>query len=495
MADYYTNTNEENTILSIKNSNFSGVSLDKYHILRFAFSRALNLEFWDLNSPKWEEKKLPKTQGEKGAEYHLKQITGKGSDDDFDAITRAILQLKHQNELQQNSLFENEKLYLDILAKYISRGIFELKNSIKGNDCIYNWAIENLELDSSFGGNLVKMDEDYQDVSKKIINFYNDRSIAIKLLKNYSSFRTDIFRFELLDSRKIKEFEKEGQILDTYLGKESVYIESQKHKNLAMTYDIQISKPKDEWKTLDKNYFQKALSNIPKSFKLGIVAGYDMNDSPYCFDLVQTPHLLVAGTTGSGKSIFVINLITSIYLHNPTAEFILIDPKKTEFKQFEKLDRVNFIDNAEQAKNALNDLCDEMEKRNELLSLKGLKNIENSGFIYKIVVIDELSGIIKSIEKQLEILCAKARSSGIHLVLATQTPTAEIFSTSIRHNVPSRIAFRTSNSDHSQVIIDESGAQKLLGDGDMLAKINGSTTQRIQGCYLTSSDISKLLDI
>lgn len=493
MADYYTNTNEENTILSIKNNNFSGVNLDKYHILRFALSRALSLEFWTLNSPKWEEKKLSKIEGEKRGEYHLKQITGKGSDDDFDAITRAILQLKHQNELKNTSLFEDEKYYLNILSKYISRGIFELKNSIKGNDCIYKWAIENLELDNSFKENKAKTSEEIIDISKKIINFYNQNNININFLENYSSFRTDIFRFKLQDAKKINEFQREGQNLDTYLGKESVYIESQKHKNLAMTYDIQISKPKDEWKILDKSYFKQALSSMPNGFKLGVVAGYDMNDLPYCFDLVDTPHLLVAGTTGSGKSIFVINLITSIYLQNQTAEFILIDPKKTEFKQFEKLSRVNFIDNIEQTKITLNDLCDEMEKRNEILSSRGLKNIESSEMAYKIVVIDELSGIIKSIETQLAKLCAKARSSGIHLVLATQTPTAEIFSTNIRHNVPSRIAFRTSNNDHSKVIIDESGAQKLLGHGDMLVKINGAATRRIQGCFLQNSDIDELL--
>ena len=264
--------------------------------------------------------------------------------------------------------------------------------------------------------------------------------------------------------------------------------------------------------------FQNSKAELP------VVIGRTIQNENYTFDLAKLPHLLVAGATGQGKSVGLNAIITSLLYRKHPAElkFVLIDPKMVEFSLYNKLEK-HFLAKMESeddaivtdpkiAVNTLNSLCAEMETRLELCKKAGAKNIVeyNDKFLHRrlnpenghrflpyiVVVIDEFADLImtaKEVEKPVMRLAQKARAIGIHLIVATQRPDVKVITGGIKANFPARIAFRVMQMTDSRTIIDQPGANQLIGRGDMLFLSGGEPT-RIQCAFVDTPEVERIVD-
>lgn len=240
--------------------------------------------------------------------------------------------------------------------------------------------------------------------------------------------------------------------------------------------------------------------------------GKDISGKPVYTDLAKLPHLLIAGTTGSGKSGCVNCIISSMLLRaNPElVKMILIDPKKVELSHYEYIPHllVPVVTNMKNAAGVLHNVVKEMENRYELMELDRSRNLDEVNRVrlrrgeralpYVVIIIDELADLMMvspaEVEEYIIRLAQKARAVGIHLVVATQRPSVDVITGMIKANIPSRIAFAVSSQTDSRVVLDQNGAEALLGMGDMLFKPLGSTRlQRIQGAYITEEEIHLLV--
>ena len=232
--------------------------------------------------------------------------------------------------------------------------------------------------------------------------------------------------------------------------------------------------------------------------KLEFVVGKDMFGEAVTIDLAKLPHLMVAGQTGSGKSVALNCLITSLLRNNTPDDLnlVLIDPKKVEFIGFNNYPHVieGVIDDLDESVAMLRWLCEEMELRYKVLQAHGVRNLdslEKRGHKLSriVVVIDELADLMlqakNDVEPPLVRLAAKARAAGIHLVLATQRPSVNVITGVLKANIPARMAFKVASLVDSKVIMDSKGAESLLGQGDMLyVSPSDSTPRRIQGAFI-----------
>ncbi len=240
--------------------------------------------------------------------------------------------------------------------------------------------------------------------------------------------------------------------------------------------------------------------------------GKDISGKAVYTDLTKMPHLLIAGTTGSGKSGCINCVISSVLLRSTPDEvrLVLIDPKKVELSHYERIPHllVPVVTNMKSAAGVLANLVREMDERYTLMEMVKARNLEETNrarrrrgealLPYLLVVIDELADLMMvspaEVEEYVIRLAQKARAVGIHLVVATQRPSADVITGMIKANIPSRIAFAVSSQTDSRVILDVNGAEALLGLGDMLFKPLGSSRlQRIQGAFITEEEIHMLV--
>jgi S-DNA-T family DNA segregation ATPase FtsK/SpoIIIE len=246
---------------------------------------------------------------------------------------------------------------------------------------------------------------------------------------------------------------------------------------------------------------------------LAVWLGKDISGTAVWTDLARMPHLLIAGTTGSGKSGCINTLLTSILLRSTPDEvrMILIDPKRIELGFYESIPHLltPVVSSPKQAAAALANVVGEMERRYEKLSILRARNLPEANrslrqrgeqaLPYLLVVIDELADLMmispQEVEDAVIRLAQKSRAVGIHLVLATQRPSVDVITGMIKANVPSRIAFAVSSQTDSRVILDQAGAESLLGQGDMLFKPLGtSRLQRVQGAYTSEEEIALVVE-
>ncbi|WP_026766709.1 FtsK/SpoIIIE family DNA translocase [Selenomonas ruminantium] len=255
---------------------------------------------------------------------------------------------------------------------------------------------------------------------------------------------------------------------------------------------------------LENAKFDKAKS------KLTVGLGMDIGGQGIFADLGKMPHLLVAGATGSGKSVCINTLITSILFKAKPDEvkFILVDPKMVELSNYNGIPHlmVPVVTDAKKAASVLNWSVQEMEKRYSKFAEKGVRNMQgyNDNFPEDkmpaiVIIIDELADLMMvaphDVEDAICRLAQKARAAGIHMVLATQRPSVDVITGIIKANVPSRISFAVSSQIDSRTILDRSGAEKLLGRGDMLFfPIGESKPRRVQGAFISDDEVEKLLD-
>jgi S-DNA-T family DNA segregation ATPase FtsK/SpoIIIE len=251
----------------------------------------------------------------------------------------------------------------------------------------------------------------------------------------------------------------------------------------------------------------------PTASPLAVWLGKDISGSAVWTDLARMPHLLIAGTTGSGKSGCINTVLTSILLRATPDDvrMILVDPKRIELNHYESIPHLltPVVSSPKEASAVLANCVAEMERRYERLSAVRARNLPEANrafrrrgeetLPYLLVVIDELADLMivspQAVEDAVIRLAQKSRAVGIHLVLATQRPSVDVITGMIKANVPSRIAFAVSSQTDSRVILDQAGAESLLGQGDMLFKPLGtSRLQRVQGAYVTEEEIALLVE-
>lgn len=236
------------------------------------------------------------------------------------------------------------------------------------------------------------------------------------------------------------------------------------------------------------------------SKKLTLVLGVDTDGKKLTTDLRKAPHILVGGTTGSGKSELLHSFVCSLISSMPSTnvELLIIDPKRAEFSAYKHCKRIRVITEMSYAAQCLEKAVEIMEERYAEFERNNAKDISSyTGDVDMhpiVIIIDELADLImteKSIQPNIERIAQKARACGIHLILGTQSPRRDIVTGIIKANVPTKIALRTTNQLESRIILDRSGAEKLLGKGDMLFIANGSFEPiRIQSAYV-SEDVKK----
>lgn len=250
------------------------------------------------------------------------------------------------------------------------------------------------------------------------------------------------------------------------------------------------------------NEFKNSNMNLP------FILGKDIEGRVIVTDISKSPHLLIAGRTGSGKSVCINTLIASLVIANPPEKvrLILIDPKRVELSLYNDLPHLltdEIIIFPEDASSALKWLVSEMENRYSILKENGFRSIEDYNqqrdekLPYLVLIIDEFYALMqtsqKIIEDSLIHLSAMARAVGIHLIFATQRPSAEVVTGVIKSNLPSRIAFQTFSKTDSRIILDTNGAESLLGNGDLLFSFAGLPPIRIQGAFISTNEVRNLV--
>ena len=289
------------------------------------------------------------------------------------------------------------------------------------------------------------------------------------------------------------------------------------------TVGIEVPNKKPEMVSMRSLITSKAFQET--KFDIALALGRTITNEPYIVDLTKMPHLLVAGATGQGKSVGINAIITSILYKKHPAEvkFVLIDPKRVELPLYTKIERHflaklpgeedAIITDTQKVINTLNSLCIEMDNRLELLKAAQSRNIKeyNEKFIsrklnpekghkylpYIVLIIDEFADLIMTAGREIEgpigRLAQLARAIGIHLIISTQRPSANIITGFIKANFPTRIAFRVFSSIDSRTILDATGADRLVGRGDMLVS-SGNEPVRVQCAFIDTPEIEELTD-
>ena len=254
---------------------------------------------------------------------------------------------------------------------------------------------------------------------------------------------------------------------------------------------------------LSNDNFQKKENRLP------IALGKSISGMPIIGDLTSMPHLLIAGTTGSGKSVCINTIIVSLlYKLNPSlCKLILIDPKMLELSAYEGIPHLltPVITDAKKATSALGWTVREMNSRYKLMSKEGVRNIDgyNAKHSFKmpyiVVVVDEMSDLMlvagKEIENYIQKLSQMARAAGIHIIMATQRPSVDVITGTIKANFPTRVSFQVSSKIDSRTILGEQGAEQLLGKGDMLFMSSANRIIRIHGPYVSEKEIEKITSV
>jgi S-DNA-T family DNA segregation ATPase FtsK/SpoIIIE len=261
--------------------------------------------------------------------------------------------------------------------------------------------------------------------------------------------------------------------------------------------------------------FDKVIDNLETvDCEVPLVLGKSYNGNDLIVDLASMPHLLIAGATGSGKSILLHSILSGLMKFDKGIRLALIDPKKVEFTYYNKIKHLKYpiITDFEDALIVLKDLVSEMENRFSRMekysvnNIKSFNEIKQNRFVrffrkkefmpYLVVIIDEFSDLIqtskKDFQKYISLLAQKARACGIHIIIATQRPSADVVTGLIKANFPARISMRVSSAVDSRVILGRNGAEKLLGRGDAILDSVGHSMLRFQGSYITPREVQEI---
>lgn len=352
-------------------------------------------------------------------------------------------------------------------------------------------------------------------VEKKIEKFYSDNKIDLKIIKKVDGLQLSTFfsKINCYDVRTINKIIKLQSGLCLYLQKDNINIR-QDNTSGCIVFEI----PKEERGILSFEDLQK--DYVKDSNGLYVNLGLNTNNDIYNLDLCKTPHLLISGTTGSGKSVLINSILTSLLLNYAPSELelVLIDVKQVEFSIYKDIPHLlcKTITNLKDTKIILSESIEDINRRYEKLKESNYRNIQeynryNEDKIkYRLIVIDELAELFmlenKSklradlegydrIENQLCRIAQIGRACGVHLILSTQRPSTDVITGLLKSNIPSRISLSVSSAVDSKVILDSVGAEKLTGKGDMLLKLIGNNDCiRLQSAFISDKEQNQYID-
>lgn len=459
-------------------------------ITRIALARSLQLP----GVPEGDEFAPPEYSTE-GSRLHLDQVTGygKGTREDYTELLQLLLTVRHQQ-----NFVEDQAAFVQTLNRHVRRGLRDLRSSWRETFSFHDFLYQDLIYTPLFEeeGDLSK-----EDLGGHIRDEDVQRALAQVEVEGGIIERIEgprISRF-VLSLKRVDDFERLRRSLtdiafELGLGANSIAM-SLGEARRQVTLDI--PRISATWRTVTWNEVKGSL--LDSEGDLPVCIGTTVLGEPYVFDLSKAPHLLVAGTTGSGKSVCLHSIILSLLSVERTTQLVLIDPKALEFSQYSRCRRLRreIITEMDLAMEELTHLVEEMENRQRRFTEARVRSIEEArtaglDIPNIVVVIDELADLIQvhsEIVSPLVRLAQKSRAFGINLVLATQRPDAATFPGLIRSNVPSRIALTVQKASESRIILDEVGAENLLMRGDMYVKLSGQPVRRAHGVMIDSADI------
>lgn len=393
----------------------------------------------------------------------------------------------------------------------LSHGVAHLKGQDKGSK-VWKYSKPSVDL-------LVDHKSKYPPLSEEELNTMQDE--LINALKSFSiDAKADgyvqgptvtLFKVALATGVQVKKVEGASKDIARFLGVSSSAVRVL--PTIPGTHDIGIEVPNRSRQTISFKKLSYSLSAT--NMQLPFALGASVTGDTYCVDIAKTPHLLIAGATGSGKSVCMNTLIASLlYTKSPNdVRLIMVDPKVVELQIYNDIPHLltPVITDPKKAIMALDFCVEEMERRYRMLEPMKVRNIVgyNARLVekrmnrekmpYIVVIIDEFADLMMAVGKDLESriarIAAKARAVGIHLVLATQRPSTDIITGTIKNNIPGRVGFRVPAFVDSRTILDAGGAERLLGNGDMLYKSSDSQDLvRIQGGFISDDEVDAVAE-
>lgn len=487
MAKIYTGQSDEKIIEQIIYKGLEVKGTPKWVPLRLAL--ALSLKISEYPGSEWEK---IEDRSEGGSEYSFEQLTGERQEDDYTDVFCALLSAYYDDDL-----FADPELYRKYLQRHVRRGLHEIRTSWKEGHEFHSFLAYDL---FSHGPDRPAAPE--PDDAVDLASVLPEIGVKAQVQRQLDGVRLSRYFLYLEDLQDLERLEKSLEKLAFSLGKNTGTLVLTR-TNEPRLIGIDIPRKKRSWKKINADF--SGLNPDNAQGVLPVSPGVDIMGDPFVFDLAKAPHLLIGGTTGSGKSVCIHALILSLLQTNTPSSLQLcfIDAKQVEFNDYNALDNFLYqpvISEPEDVVKTLSNLRMEMGNREKQFTDQKVRNLDEyhaAGFkdLPRIVVIvDELADLVlrsADIETSLVFLAQKARSSGIHLVLSTQRPDARTFTGLLRSNIPSRIALTVQKSSESKIILDETGAERLTGDGDMIVKLSGQKPVRVHGFHVKQNHIEE----
>lgn len=443
---------------------------------------------------------FPVLSGQRGGvELHSQQLTGEGRSNELDDFTDVYCAMLSVYE--GVDLFADEDLYQAALQRHVRRGLAVIDAEWRDLSDLNGYILDEILADRPKQS---ETNETSDDLADRVARALGQIGVEAKLQSSAVGPRLTRFIYELplLDDLDRLRRGQDKIAFALGLGDKKVDIAVGTSERTVV---LDVPRPSSTWKTVNWPEISFALEGAEAlTMSLPVCLGTTVLGAPFLIDLAEAPHLFVGGTTGSGKSMCLHSILLSLNHNRARApELLLIDPKAVEFAGYRGLPNLigkEPVTTPEGAYTALNGLVEEMDRRQVAFQELGVRDfteaLEHGSRLKRIVaVVDELGDLFlnrREIEVPLMKLAQKSRSYGIHLVLATQRPEAATFPGLLRSNIPSRIALTVQKSAESRIIIDEGGAELLLGKGDMIVKFTGKQVMRGHGSRVHPSDISEI---
>ena len=493
MAKIYLTREERSTIENVLKEGLGQPREPQWLVARLALAKSLQLQ-----SLPGSEFARPGSQNG-GSELHDAQVTGHGGSghEDFRDVFAALLSVREGKDY-----IDDLAALDDAINRHIRRGLREIRASWTPSFDFFDYLLQEMYFDRGGIGDGGR-DSEGSKVKERFERVLGQLGVGSNIVDRKDGPRLTRFTLELhrLDDldRLRKSLSKIAFALG--LGEDSVALALLPEERRV---SLDIPRSASSWSIVTWAELVSSLdSGAGEGMALPICIGTDVLGAAMVRDMAEAPHLFVAGTTGSGKSMCIHGILLSlIHPKSSRPELVLIDPKGVEFGGYTGLDELRGngpIVDMDEAKEVLSNLLDEMEERQQILGALEARNIaeanEHGAKLKRIVVVvDELADLFSThpeTEASIVRLAQKARAVGIHLVLATQRPEAATFSGLLRSNVPSRIAMTVQKSSESRIILDETGAENLLMRGDMLVRFAGRSSVRAHGCLVQPGDITR----
>jgi S-DNA-T family DNA segregation ATPase FtsK/SpoIIIE len=462
-------------------------NLEWWTVARLALARSLQ-----MSTPPDPEAFPVLSVQDNGIQLQAPQLIGetKPGEDDYSDVYRALISV-----YEGKDLFSDEAAFHAALQRHVRRGLTVMAAEWTPDTDFNRYLLQDMFTEGP------ESEELANELGDQVTRIMAEMGVDGRLIHTAQGPRLTRFTYQLSlldDLGRLKRGE-DKLAFGLGLGNRAATVSS-----AAVERQVWVDIPRQpgQWRTVDWSDVKPALrSDEAEKMLLPICLGTDVLGSPLLIDLAEAPHLFLGGTTGSGKSMTLHAILLSLLAGRQVPDLLLVDPKAVEFARYKTLKNLlasGVVTSVGDALTALNELVKEMNRRQEVfaeLEVRDLAEAQAAGSDLKriVAVIDELGDLfMQSDDIQIPMirLAQKARSAGIHLVLATQRPEAATFPGMLRSNVPSRVALTVQKGAESRIILDDGGAENLLGRGDMLVKFSGQPIVRAHGPRIQPADIN-----